>query len=80
MQSNVTEIIAGGNYDKSKGYFIEPTILLTKDPQFKTMCEEIFGPVLTVYVYHAEHFEEALYQVDNTSPYSLTGAIFAQRP
>jgi len=76
--SKVTEIIAGGNYDKSKGYFIEPTILLTQDPQFLTMCEEIFGPVITIYVYNSDHFEETLKLVDETSPYALTGAIFAQ--
>ncbi len=77
-ESRVVEIVAGGNYDKSKGYFIEPTILLTQDPQYETMCEEIFGPVMTIYVYHLEHFDEALYLVDNTSPYGLTGAVFAR--
>lgn len=74
----IAEIIAGGNCDKSKGYFIEPTVIVTKDPMYTTMCEEIFGPVLTVYVYHENHFEEALELVDQTSPYALTGAIFAQ--
>ena len=77
-KSNLVEIIAGGNYDKSKGYFIEPTIILTKDPQYVTMCEEIFGPVLTVYVYQAERFEETLELVDQSSPYALTGAVFSQ--
>jgi 1-pyrroline-5-carboxylate dehydrogenase len=77
-ESKVSEIIAGGNYDKSKGYFIEPTIVLTEDPHFVTMQEEIFGPVVTIYVYQASRFEEALYLVDNTSPYALTGAVFAQ--
>ncbi len=72
------EIIAGGNYDKSKGYFIEPTVVLTKDPMYVTMCEEIFGPVLTIYVYHENHYEEALELVDQTSPYALTGAVFSQ--
>jgi 1-pyrroline-5-carboxylate dehydrogenase len=71
------EIIAGGNFDKSKGYLIEPTILVVKDPMYTTMQEEIFGPVLTIYVYHAEHFETALELVDQTSPYALTGAIFS---
>jgi 1-pyrroline-5-carboxylate dehydrogenase len=71
------EVIAGGNYDKSKGYFIEPTVLVTQDPSYTTMCEEIFGPVLTIYVYHQEHFEEALELVDQTSPYALTGAVFS---
>ena len=74
----MVEIIAGGNYDKSKGYFIEPTIIVTQDSQYTTMCEEIFGPVLTVYVYQAERFEETLELVDQTSPYALTGAVFAQ--
>jgi len=77
-KSNLVEIIAGGNYDKSKGYFIEPTIILTQDPQYVTMCEEIFGPVLTVYVYQAERFEETLELVDQSSPYALTGAVFSQ--
>lgn len=72
------EIIAGGNYDKSKGYFIEPTILVTKDPNYVTMCEELFGPVLTIYVYDENKFEETLELVDKTSIYALTGAIFAQ--
>jgi len=76
--SAVAEIIAGGGYDKSKGYFIEPTIILVKDPMFTTMCEEIFGPVLTIYVYQAERFEEALELLDSTSPYALTGAVFSQ--
>ncbi len=77
-KSKLVEVIAGGNYDKSKGYFIEPTVLLAKDPNYTTMCEEIFGPVLTIYVYQAERFEEAIYLVDNTSVYALTGAIFSQ--
>lgn len=74
----MNEIIAGGKYDKSKGYFIEPTIIETKDPLSITMCEEIFGPVLTVYVYHEENFEQTLELVDSTSPYALTGSIFAK--
>jgi 1-pyrroline-5-carboxylate dehydrogenase len=77
-KADVVEIIAGGNFDKSKGYFIEPTVIVTKDPMYTTMCEEIFGPVLTIYVYQAEHFEEALELVDQTSPYALTGAVFSQ--
>lgn len=72
------EIIAGGNYDKSKGYFIEPTVLLTKDPKYRTMCEELFGPVLTVYVYDETKFEETLELIDSTSNYALTGAIISQ--
>ncbi len=74
----LVEIIAGGEYDKSKGYFIQPTILQAQDPKYTTMCEEIFGPVVTVYVYQAERFEETLELVDQTSPYALTGAVFSQ--
>jgi 1-pyrroline-5-carboxylate dehydrogenase len=72
------EIIAGGTYDKSSGYFIAPTVIVTTDPKYKTMCEEIFGPVLTVYVYDAEKFEETLVLVDSTSEYALTGSIIAE--
>lgn len=72
------EIIAGGNYDKSKGYFVEPTVLLAKDPKYTTMCEEIFGPVITIYVYDENEFEATLELVDNTSPYALTGSIFSK--
>jgi 1-pyrroline-5-carboxylate dehydrogenase len=71
------EIVAGGNFDKSVGYFIEPTVLLTTDPKYITMHEEIFGPVLTIFVYDDEKYEETLELVDKTSPYALTGAIFA---
>jgi 1-pyrroline-5-carboxylate dehydrogenase len=74
----MNEIIAGGKYDKSKGYFVEPTVILTKDASSITMCEEIFGPVLTVYVYHSENFEQTLELVDSTSPYALTGSIIAK--
>jgi 1-pyrroline-5-carboxylate dehydrogenase len=77
-QSSSVQVIAGGHYDKSKGYFIEPTVLLTTDPNYTTMCEEIFGPVLTVYVYEDEAFDATLDLVDRTSPYALTGAIFAR--
>lgn len=73
----MNEIVAGGTYDKSKGYFIDPTVIVTKDPSSVTMCEEIFGPVLTIYVYHEENFEETLELVDQTSPYALTGSIFS---
>jgi 1-pyrroline-5-carboxylate dehydrogenase len=72
------EVIAGGKYDKSKGYFIEPTIILTTNPHYVTMCEELFGPVLTVYVYDADKYEETLEVLDKTSIYALTGAIIAQ--
>ena len=75
--SKDAEIIIGGNYDKSKGYFIEPTVILTKDPNYVTMCEEIFGPVMTIYVYSDDKFEETLILVDKTSEYALTGAILA---
>ncbi|MEA2103769.1 MAG: L-glutamate gamma-semialdehyde dehydrogenase [Candidatus Cloacimonadota bacterium] len=71
------EILAGGNYDDSKGYFIEPTIILTTNPKFKTIQEEIFGPVMTIYVYKENEYEENLHLCDETSPYALTGAIFA---
>lgn len=77
-KSDKITVIAGGNYDKSKGYFIEPTVLLTSDPNYTTMCEEIFGPVLTIYVYEPQDFEKTLELVDATSPYALTGAIFSQ--
>lgn len=76
--SDKVEVIAGGNYDKSKGYFIEPTVLLTTDPKYTTMCEEIFGPVITIYVYEPKDYEATLTLVDETSPYALTGAIFSQ--
>lgn len=73
----LNEIVAGGNCDKSKGYFVEPTIIESKDPLSITMCEEIFGPVLTIYVYHQENFEDTLELVDRTSPYALTGSIIS---
>jgi 1-pyrroline-5-carboxylate dehydrogenase len=71
-------LLAGGTYDKSKGYFIAPTVILSENPKSLTMCEEIFGPVLTIHVYKDEDFEQTLTLVDQTSPYALTGAIFAQ--
>ncbi len=77
-QNPLNEIIAGGKYDKSKGYFIEPTIIVSKDPSSLTMCEEIFGPVVTIYVYHSENFEQTLELVDSTSPYALTGSIISR--
>lgn len=76
-QAKDAEIIAGGAYDKSKGYFIQPTIIVTTNPKFKSMCEEIFGPVITIYVYDEKNWEETLALVDNTSEYALTGAIFS---
>jgi 1-pyrroline-5-carboxylate dehydrogenase len=72
------ELIAGGNYDGSKGWFIEPTAFQVQDPNYRTMCEEIFGPVLTIYVYPENEFEKTLELVDQTSPYALTGAVFAK--
>ena len=72
------EVMAGGNYDKSKGYFIEPTVLVVNDPKYTTMCEELFGPVLSVYVYDDEAFDEILEVIDTTSMYALTGAVIAQ--
>lgn len=71
------KILVGGNCDKSVGYFIEPTVIETTDPRYVTMCEELFGPVLTIYVYDADQFERALDLVDATSPYALTGSIIA---
>lgn len=76
--SQDAEIISGGNYDDRKGFFIEPTVAVTTNPRFRTMEEEIFGPVLTVYVYDDQKYEETLHLCDQTSPYGLTGAIFAQ--
>ncbi|WP_297332105.1 L-glutamate gamma-semialdehyde dehydrogenase [Flavobacterium sp.] len=72
------EIVVGGGYDKSKGWFIEPTVIETSNPKYDTMCTELFGPVLTVHVYDDTKWEETLKLVDETSPYALTGAIFSQ--
>ena len=72
------EIIVGGNYDKSKGYFIEPTVIVTEDPKYTTMCDELFGPVITIYVFEDKDFSKTLKLVDETSEYALTGAILAQ--
>ncbi len=72
------EIVAGGGFDKSKGYFIQPTIIETSNPHFRTMVEEIFGPVLTIYVYPDAEWSQTLTLVDSTSEYALTGAIFSQ--
>ncbi|HTN19255.1 MAG TPA: L-glutamate gamma-semialdehyde dehydrogenase [Pelobium sp.] len=72
------EIICGGGYDKSVGYFIEPTIIVTTNPKYTTMCEELFGPVLTVYIYEDNEFEQTLELINETSNYALTGSIFAQ--
>jgi len=75
---SAVEIIAGGNYDKSKGYFIEPTVLVVTDPKYITMCEELFGPVLTVFIYEDDKFDETLELINTTSIYALTGAFIAQ--
>jgi 1-pyrroline-5-carboxylate dehydrogenase len=75
--SDDAKIITGGNGDKSKGYFIEPTVILTENPHFFTMEEEIFGPVMTIYLYNDDDFEGALKLCDETSPYALTGSIFS---
>lgn len=72
------EIIAGGNYDKSKGYFIEPTVIVTTNPKYETMCTELFGPVITIYIYEDDAYAETLKLVDETSEYALTGAILAK--
>lgn len=76
--SDDADVVIGGEYDKSKGWFIEPTVVLAKKPDTLTMCEEIFGPVLTVYVYPDEAYAEHLEICDQTSPYALTGAVFAR--
>ena len=75
--SSEAEVVAGGEYDDSKGYFIRPTIILTTNPKFKTMVEEIFGPVVTIYVYKDNEYEQVLNLCNETSPYGLTGSIFA---
>ncbi|MCB0485565.1 MAG: aldehyde dehydrogenase family protein, partial [Flavobacteriaceae bacterium] len=71
------EVIIGGNHDNSKGYFIEPTVILTTNPNYATMCTELFGPVLTIYVYKDVDWEKTLELVDSTSEYALTGAIYS---
>jgi 1-pyrroline-5-carboxylate dehydrogenase len=76
--SNDCEVILGGRCDDSKGWFVEPTVLLAKSPKYCTMCEEIFGPVLSVYVYEDAKIAETLKACDESAPYALTGAIFAQ--
>ena len=71
-------ILVGGKCDKTDGYFIEPTVIEVTDPKYVTMCDELFGPVLTIYIYDENKFDETLKLVDTTSPYALTGAVFAQ--
>jgi len=77
-RSSQASIISGGTFDKTEGYFIKPTIIQTTAPQYKTMVEEIFGPVLTIYVYEDKAYDQTLDLVDKTSPYALTGAVFAR--
>ena len=72
------KILVGGNCDKRKGFFIEPTVIEVRDPKYVTMCEELFGPILTIYTYEANEFDKALNLVDTTSPYALTGSIISQ--
>jgi len=77
-ESSEAEVIAGGSYDDSDGYFIRPTIIETTNPAYATMCDELFGPVLSIYVYPDDEYEKTLHLVDNTSEYALTGAIYAK--
>ena len=77
-QATGVKLVAGGGVDDSIGYFVQPTLLQADDPEYRTMCEEIFGPVLTVHPYPAARWSETLALVDRTSPYALTGAVFAQ--
>ena len=77
QKSSDAEVIMGGNYDKSKGYFIEPTVILAKKPDYITMKEELFGPILTVYIYDPKKLDETLEIIDTTTDYALTVAIFS---
>jgi 1-pyrroline-5-carboxylate dehydrogenase len=77
-EANDAEIIAGGSYDDSEGFFVRPTIIETSNPKYTTMCEELFGPVLTIYVYEDDKYVETMQLLDETSEYALTGAIFAK--
>jgi 1-pyrroline-5-carboxylate dehydrogenase len=72
------DVIAGGDYDDSEGYFIRPTIILSHKPDYESMCDEIFGPVITIYVYPDADWAQMLSMVESTSPYALTGAVFSQ--
>jgi 1-pyrroline-5-carboxylate dehydrogenase len=76
--SDKAEVIAGGGRDKTQGYFVEPTVILTQDPGYESMVEEIFGPVLTVFVYDDQQLDQTLDILDTTSAYALTGAVFAR--
>jgi 1-pyrroline-5-carboxylate dehydrogenase len=75
--SGKAEIVAGGDYDDSEGYFVSPTVIQTEDPSYRTMSEELFGPVVTTYVYDDKRWSDTLDLVDSTAPYGLTGAVFA---
>ncbi|MDO5615816.1 MAG: aldehyde dehydrogenase family protein, partial [Cruoricaptor ignavus] len=77
-QSEDAEVIIGGTCDDAKGWFVHPTVIQTKNPKYESICEEIFGPILTIYVYEDKDWQETLKLVDETSPYSLTGSIFSQ--
>jgi 1-pyrroline-5-carboxylate dehydrogenase len=77
-KSDEAEIIIGGNGNKSKGFFVEPTIIVTSNPKFKTMVEEIFGPILTIFIYDDNKLEETIGLCNTTSPYGLTGAVFSR--
>jgi 1-pyrroline-5-carboxylate dehydrogenase len=77
-KSNDATILVGGTYDKTEGFFVHPTVIEAKDPKYVSMCEEIFGPVLTIHIYDADKFGETLHLVDETSPYALTGAVIAR--
>jgi len=76
--SSDAQILTGGKYNEEKGYFIEPTTILTSDPKFRTMCEEIFGPVLTIFLYDPSKWNETLKLVDSTSEYALTGCVISE--
>ena len=76
-EDDAAEIVVGGNHDKSKGYFVEPTVILSNDPRYTTMCTELFGPVVTVYLYEDDQWEETLKEIDVATDYALTGAIFS---
>jgi 1-pyrroline-5-carboxylate dehydrogenase len=76
--SNDASILVGGQYDDTKGYFVRPTVIVAKTPGYRTMCDELFGPVMTIHVYDEAKWEETLALVDTTSPYALTGAVFSQ--
>jgi 1-pyrroline-5-carboxylate dehydrogenase len=73
-----TEVVVGGGYDDSRGWFVEPTVIETRDPQFRLLRDELFGPVVTTYVYDEKRWDDTLELIDETTPYGLTGAVFAE--